>query len=129
DLDLFAGRRQRYFLGLGAFQAGVFVGVETLDLGFREFDFVFDGVGLGRGSHGVALGAEADRLLLVAGGFALQAGAEGFFAVEGVGGGRYIAAGSGQSGIGVRDFAGQRTQNLGKASALEIERLELDKIF
>src|SRR5579863_2009921 len=106
DFDLFAGCRQRALVLFGAFEAGVLFGFEAFNLRFGKLDFVFDGLGLGGGGDGVALGAQAGGFLLVGGGLAFQAGAEGLFAVEGVGGGGNFAPRALESDVGLGDFGG-----------------------
>lgn len=84
--DLGASDGERGFLGLRALKAGKLFIFEVISFGDFESDFVLDGVGLLGSLYGVELSAEANCLMAVCGDFAFETGAEGFFAVEGIGG-------------------------------------------
>lgn len=89
-LDLAARLGEGGFVAVGALHALELFVFEALDFLFGEADFVLDGLGLGGGGDGIELGAVASGLLAVRGDIALEAGAEGFFAIQrggGVGGG------------------------------------------
>ena len=124
-----AGRGQRGFLGLGALQAGVFVVFQPLDFRVNELDFVVDGVGLGRGGDGVALGAQLAGFLPVAGGLALLAGTEVFFARQRIGSGGSGLLRGFQGGIGLGDLGRESPKGLGKACSLQVEGLQLYQVF
>lgn len=90
---------------------------------------MLDGDGLLGGLDDVKLGAESDGLLTVGCDFAIETGAEGFFAAEGGGGFSRLALGSGKGGFGLGDFGGKGAQRERKTSALEVDTLQLYEGF
>jgi hypothetical protein len=129
SLHLGAGSGQRRLLGLRALQAGVFLGVQTLVFHFGKLDFFLHGLGLGRRGHRVQLGAVAGCLLPMAGSFALQPGAQSVFAAKGVGSRCGLAFGGLQCRLHLGGFSGQGPCGLGKAGALQLDRLQLYEVF
>jgi hypothetical protein len=79
--------------------------------------------------YGVKLGAEAGGLLAVSGDLAVQPGAQGFFAVQGIGGGGGLALGGGERGLGLGDFGRQGARGKGEAGTLQIDALQLYEVF
>jgi hypothetical protein len=105
--DLGAGGGEGGFLGFRADEAGEGIVFEAIGFGGFEGDFVLDGVGLAGLLNGVELVAEAGCFLAVSSDFALQAGAQGFFAKEQIGGHCGLALGGGESGFGLGDLSRQ----------------------
>jgi len=90
---------------------------------------VVDGLGLCGGGDGVQLNAEAGHFLPVGGDFAIQAGAERFFAAESIGSLGREALSRIEGGLGLGDFRGQGANGLCQAGALQFHSLQLYEIF
>jgi hypothetical protein len=128
-LDLGAGLSERGLLRFGALETGEFLILEPIGFSRSELNFMLDGRGLLGRLDGVELGAKARRFLAMGLDLAFQTRAERVFAAERGAGFAGLALCSGESGLRFGDFAGQRTRLLGKAGAIEFDRLQLYEAF
>jgi len=127
--DLRSRGGESRFLRFRALQAGELLIFKALGFRGREGDFVFDGFSLCRGLHGIKLGAEARRLLSMSGNFAIEAGAEGLFAIEQIGSDCRLTLGGFKRSFGLGSFARQTPQSERNATTLQIHCLQLYEIF
>jgi len=128
-LDAGAGSGQGGFVGVATLQAEEFVVFQALDFSLGESKLVLDGVGLSGAGDGVLLSAYAGGFLAVGLDFALQAGAEGFFAAKRSGCIGGVALGGGERSLGLGDFRRELANGLRDARAVEFDRLQLYEVF
>ncbi len=124
-----AGGGERWFQSFSTFQAGELVVLQPVGLGDGEADLVLHGRDLLGGLDGVELGAEAGGLLAVCRDLAVKAGAQGFLAAEGIGGGGSLTLGGGQCSLGLGHFAWQGALGKRDAGALQIHALQFHEVF
>ena len=137
--DFVQGRRQGFHLGAGcgqcgflplrAFQADELFVFQTLGLARFKPDLMLDGFSLLGSFHGVQLGAEARRLLAVAGDLALQASAQRFLAAQRIRAFGGLAFGPSQRSLGLGDFGRKGAHRNGQPCTFHIHALQLDEIF
>lgn len=123
------GAGQRRLLLFAALQAGDFLGFKAVGLGRGKLDLVLDGFSLRGRLYGIDLGAEAGGLLAVLFNLAFQARAQRLLARKRGGDFSRAVLSGGQSGLSLRNFAGQDTHLFCDAGPLQFEVLQFHQIF
>jgi hypothetical protein len=90
---------------------------------------VLHGFGLGRGGNGVELGSVTGGLVAMSFDFALEAGAEGILAGEGVRESGGLVLGLFEGGLRLSRLGGKSAEGLSEAGPLKFDGLESYQIF
>ena len=120
---------KRRFLYLGPFQAGKLLGVQALNLAFGKANFVLNRRSLRGCRDRIKLRTVARGLLPMSGNVALQAVAKGILSRQRVRSSGSLALRRGKRGFCLRHLGGQGSCRLRQPGPLQVDRLQLYKIF